>query len=624
MEVEIVNQPYFEKFIRTMCLTLMHSLWQGLIVAILAGAILLFTKKAKPVLRYNLLVVLLVGFMSAACFTFTILMQQEDRPMSVPGLSISNFSTVKLTDSTQVAGSVNTNLVDVIREFCVEHSRLIVACWFLMFAFKSFQAVAGFLYLKKIKSHNIHEPVKNWKTRFACLAEKLRVNRQIRLMESGNVMVPMVIGFFKPIVMVPLGMLANLPASQVEAILLHELAHIRRKDYFVNLIQIFCENVFFFNPALLWISSLIREEREHCCDDLAIEVLQSKTSFVQALVSFQEYNLATSSVTIAFSKKRNHLLDRIKRIINNNNKPLDAMEKLFVTISLVSAAVLSAAVSHVNPEMGKAIVSHKQKQQIVAQAPLKIVLPETITDTLPKKGKQSEISIHSANVYTATEGVSTYNVHMDGKAYDIVQKNGSIIDLNIDGKQIPESEIASHQAEIDKIIQVVKVEHEKAEVERGKADERRKEAEVYRNEADKMRKEAEVHRNEADKMRGEADKRRAEADEMRKSAEAHRVIADKHREEAEQMRKGAEKERQAYEKMQNDLINDLKEAGIITGTTNLSYRLTQDELVVNGQKVSAALHQKIKARYIQDRAVEMVYNYKGRTGYTTTGFIYTK
>ena len=109
------------------------------------------------------------------------------------------------------------------------------------------------------------------------------------LLESAIVKVPVVIGLLKPVILLPLGLLSNLPPDQVEAVLLHELAHIRRKDYLVNLLQSFAEVVFFFNPALLWISSLMREERENCCDDVAISHIKNKKQFIHALVAFQEY-----------------------------------------------------------------------------------------------------------------------------------------------------------------------------------------------------------------------------------------------------------------------------------------------------------------------------------------------
>jgi len=168
------------------------------------------------------------------------------------------------------------------------------------------------------------------------------------LLESSLVEVPMMAGVFKPVILVPLGLLTQLPPRQVEAILLHELAHIRRKDYFVNLLQSIAEIIFFFNPAMLWISALIREERENCCDDIAVGESCSKKEYIHALVSFQEYRQSTSYV-LAFAGDKNHLLERVKRIVHNDNKTLNMREKLFLLISVFITAGITMAYVQLSP-----------------------------------------------------------------------------------------------------------------------------------------------------------------------------------------------------------------------------------------------------------------------------------
>jgi bla regulator protein BlaR1 len=652
MDFNLISQPYFQKLVRAVCLTLLHSVWQGLVVAVLVGGILLLTRKQRPAVRYNLLCGALMLFLCAAGLTFYLEMQTESGVFSTLGASSEVADRFFVQDRSAPGHFGETvGWKDLITDFCNQNAGAIVAIWFLIFGMKSARAITGMVYLRKIR-RDIYEPDISWKHRFMSLAAKLQVSDQIALMESHHVKVPMVMGYLKPMVLVPLGMLANLPAAQVEAILLHELAHIRRRDYVVNLMQIFCENVFFFHPAVLWISFLIREEREHCCDDLAISVMQNKTSFIHALVSFQEYNQSTPAFGMAFSKKRNHLLDRIRRITNNNNKSLDAMEKLFVTVSLVAVAALSAAVSHVEP-VRKNFNPVKTKVlpgiTIVAEPPSRTV---EMVDTLPKKKAEAKTVIHSANVYSAEEGVSTYNVTTNGKQYNIIRKNGKVTDLAIDGKEIPENQIASYQTEIDAILKEVQVAHERAEVDRQKAEEHREQANIQRQQAelqrqqaeqiriqannqrvqaDKLRAEADLGREQAEKGRIDADRMRTDADKMRIDADRYRVMAEKNRENAEVARKRAEefrytadKDREEYEQMQNGLIDDLIETGTIKGISNLSYKLSRDELIVNGKQQSDELHKKLKNKYIKDKAVEMVYNFKGRTGYTTTGFIYTR
>lgn len=662
MNWNIVDQPLAHEWVRALCLTLVHSLWQGLIAAIVAGGILLCTRKSKPAFRYNMLASVMLLFISGTLLTFNWMMHDFSRASAssvvFSGEWIVN-STFQNVGNAAIAAA-ETDWMMRIMAFFNEHAQVIVTGWFLVFAAKSMLAANGLLYLRKV-AKQVSTPEMKWIVRFYELAERMRIGQEVELRESVQVAVPIVIGFLKPVVLVPLGMLTNLPAAQVEAILLHELAHIRRRDYLINLLQIFCENVFFFNPAVWWISKLIREEREHCCDDLAIGVMQNKTSFIHALVSFQEYNQSRPVFEVAFSKKRNHLLDRIKRIINNNNKPLDAMEKLFVTFSLAAAIALSAATAPEKPvTSGKRFAAMERRPDLTAPLPAKVrpaALPAahslviTETDTLPKKKLRSgETQIHSANVYSTRQGISTYNVTRNNKQYEIVQRNGKMISLWVNDQEIPESDYAKYQPEIDKIMEEVRVQHEIAEKQREEAQEMRKIAEGQRREADKQREQAGImrqdaekqreranqirlnanaNREEADKMRVEAGKQREAAEDMRKQADQMRQMAEKQREaaegmreKAEEQRKVAEKEREAYIKIQDGIIDELTQAGLVKDKESLSYRLSDDELVVNGAKQPAALQQKLKAKYLKDlgdKKFELMYNYKNQNGHIKTG-----
>ncbi|MBO9614860.1 MAG: peptidase M56 BlaR1 [Dyadobacter sp.] len=686
MNWNIIDQPAAHEWVRALCLTLMHSLWQGLVAAIVTGGILLCTRKSKPAFRYNMLAIVMLLFVATAVGTFVFTLRSTNVEMASPGSQSMPWGTHSVFSDdanavTIIAATVfaENSWIGHIVDFFSSNAKLIVAGWFLVFALKSILAASGLLYLRKV-AQQVSTPEMKWIVRFYELAERMRIGQEVELRESVQVAIPMVIGFLKPVVLVPLGMLANLPAAQVEAILLHELAHIRRRDYLINLVQIFCENVFFFNPAVWWISRLIREEREHCCDDLAISVMQNKTSFIHALVSFQEYNQSRPAFEMAFSKKRNHLLDRIKRIINNNNKSLDAMEKLFVTFSLAAAIALSAATAPEKPATARKAPAIKEVRNSGVQPLLgkmaTIPLPKAQTpviqepDTLPKKKPRSEeMEIHSANVYTPQQGISTYNVTRNNKQYEIVKRNDKIISLFVDDQEIAPGDYAKYQPEIDKIMAEVKAQHELAEKQREEAQEMRKIAEGQRRVAEKQREEARemrleaekqrehanqmrldakkqrdyadqmrlnanANRDEAAKMRLEAEKQREAAEDMRKQADQMRKEAEKQREhaaeqrvqaegqrkQAEEMRKEAEKQREVYLKRQAAVIEELTGAGLVKDKDDLSFKLSDDELIVNGEKQSADLHQKLKAKYLNDggdKKSTMYYNYNGRSGYST-------
>ncbi|MPR32095.1 M56 family metallopeptidase [Salmonirosea aquatica] len=670
MNTFFLNTLFSQKGIEAFSWTLIHSLWQGLVLAVLVGVILLMTRKARPALRYALLTGLLLTFLAVSAGTFWWEYHQIDRVAAL-------VPEVVLTQGTLHAGYLirenlwvaeQEDMASKILRFGTEHAVLIVAVWWLVFLLKTFQAASGLYYIHRIRHHRIRPVPERWHHRVVELAHRLKINRRIALVESERVKVPLVAGFLKPMILVPMGFMTSLPTSQLEAILLHELAHVRRKDYLVNLFQSFSENIFFFNPAVLWLSYLIREEREHCCDDLAIAVTQNKTSFVNALVQFQEYKIAASAPVLAFAGKRNHLLDRIKRIIYNHNKQLDAMEKLFVTASLITVSVLSVAFSPSSAV--KVPTPSAQPNEVPLPKPIPALLPQAeptplavaMQDTIVPKQKGTGTS------------VSTIQITRNDKRYRIVDQDGKITELEIDGKTILEDQIESYLPEIEPILAELKVEREKAEVVRAQADVARQEAikmreqaEVMRREAETYRAQAEVARQQARQMREDAQQQRRAAEDMRVASNQNRLYAEemkaqanqnrneniesiraqadearqlaeearrhaqearRHAEvfrgEAEVMRKEAEKKRAEYETMQADFINELMEAGVIRDKTGLSYKLSADELIVNGVKQPDALHQKLKAKYLKDMAAEMVYNWKGRTGYTTTGWIYTR
>jgi bla regulator protein BlaR1 len=327
-----INQWLPDNLVRTVCWTLIHSLWQGLLLAITAGTIMLLTKKNSAVARYNLLAVSFLLFILTICCTFA--WQWQQAAYSDGANVAARQHDAPATDMVLNAGNEKHDIIetDYAARFAAyfnRHAALIVVAWFIIFSAKCVKIISGLVYIQRLRHYKTCHPTDYWKQRMQELAASLQIRQQITLLQSGLVKVPVVIGFLKPVVLVPLALLTHLPQDQLEAILLHELAHIKRRDYFVNLVQSFAETVFFFNPAVLWVSALIREERENCCDDMAIARTNNKTRFIDALVSFQEYNI-NAGYAMAFPGRKDHLLNRVKRIVHNSNKTLSAIEKAFV------------------------------------------------------------------------------------------------------------------------------------------------------------------------------------------------------------------------------------------------------------------------------------------------------
>src|SRR5208282_2469549 len=122
-----------------------------------------------------------------------------------------------------------------------------------------------------------------WQECMARLAKRLAISRKVCLWESAIAHTPAVIGWIRPVVLLPASAISGLAPSQIEALLAHELAHIRRQDYLVNLLQTAIETLLFYHPATWWISRQIRNERENCCDDIAAKTTESPVIYARAL-----------------------------------------------------------------------------------------------------------------------------------------------------------------------------------------------------------------------------------------------------------------------------------------------------------------------------------------------------
>jgi beta-lactamase regulating signal transducer with metallopeptidase domain len=150
-------------------------------------------------------------------------------------------------------------------------------------------------------------------------AAKLRLARTVEVLQSTLVKTPIVVGCFRPVVLLPLCVVAGLPVMQLEMILAHELAHIRRHDYLVNLLQTLVETLFFYHPAVWWLSRQIRNERENCCDDVAMATVGSRADYGRALLAIAELRATSPSLSLAASD--GSLLARIRRIAGSEPTP---------------------------------------------------------------------------------------------------------------------------------------------------------------------------------------------------------------------------------------------------------------------------------------------------------------
>lgn len=356
--------------------TFAHSIWQALLALLVAYTVLTAMKKGKPSARYNLLLATASLFICGVIITFIYQLMQNGS--AEKGISNNSSLQAILYNDGGAATPVilkSKRIIDVLQKYFNQNLHLFVTAWFIIFCIKWLRISINLNYVNRISRFESSQANKEWQLLLIELKNKLGISKHVNLLQSNIIKVPLVSGVIKPMILIPAGMLANMPAHLIESILLHELAHIRRADYLVNIFQSALETIFFFNPFILKLSGWIREEREACCDAMAVDAMKNKIRYVQALVAFGEYS-TTSATMLAFAGSKNHLLQRVKRILYNQNKKPGFMEKSILFSSVIMLSVITAFTT-INNEMK-------------TPAPLIHEIKYSVTDTIPDESNAEQ------------------------------------------------------------------------------------------------------------------------------------------------------------------------------------------------------------------------------------------
>jgi beta-lactamase regulating signal transducer with metallopeptidase domain len=191
----------------------------------------------------------------------------------------------------------------------------LVACWALGAGFMTLRLGGGILLVQRWRRQGRPAP-SDWQSRAEALARRLGVRRPVRLLLVAQGHTPMALGLWKPVVLLPVALLSSLPPAYLEALLAHELAHVRRLDYLANLLQGLVETLLFYHPAVWWLSARIRAEREELADQLAVEGLGDPRCLARALDALDDLQpTLTPTLFPALAARGGHLLTRIERLL---------------------------------------------------------------------------------------------------------------------------------------------------------------------------------------------------------------------------------------------------------------------------------------------------------------------
>lgn len=352
---------------------LVHSIWQLALIGLVATALMWGFRRASSTVRYGELLGLFGLTIAAPVVTWLMLSPaamttthpiQANSEIVQPQIANAGSDTAPIIGAgTNVAGVETINADMPLRE---RISRLvkpyltsIVAVWCFGLVIYSLRPMIGWRMLRRLRSVGISEPPPEIVALFANISKRLCLKQSVRLLQSTVAKTPMVVGYLRPVVLLPVSLVSSMPVSQLEAILAHELFHVRRHDFVINLLQTLVETLFFYHPVVWWLSRRIRIEREHCCDDFVVKLLNKREEYGRALIAIE--HLKNQTPSLALSATDGSLLARIRRIAGSTAQ-IDQRLAWQLPLALLSLVCLCLS-------LGVAFAPHAEAQEKVDTQP---------------------------------------------------------------------------------------------------------------------------------------------------------------------------------------------------------------------------------------------------------------
>ena len=331
---------------------LLHFLWQGALLAAIFGLANALTRSSQSRLRYAIgcfLMLLMPVVFMATVLSIDLFPERPSPPQRAvvpePKTAPANSVSVTRLPETPLPPQIETPAQTVPQEhaFFQKIDILpggVVCVWLIGFLALSMYTAAGWMRTQLLRRRGIEPVDSKWLETLDDLMSRLQVSGPVRLYASSIAQVPAVIGWLRPYILLPITAITGLSEPQLRAVLAHELAHVRRHDYLVNLLQNAVETLFFYHPAVWWVSRRIREERENCCDDLAVAVCGDVMVYAGALADLEELRENISEPALAATG--GNLLARIRRLLGIAEEK-DRIPRSFGA-AMVAALVVSVVI----------------------------------------------------------------------------------------------------------------------------------------------------------------------------------------------------------------------------------------------------------------------------------------
>jgi len=326
----ILEDILSQEIIQRLGWTLLHFIWQAGAAAIILAILLRTLRKSTANLRYII-----------ACFTLALIVLLpaitiQLVPVSSPPPAI-DITPAPITtvlpalemsepEMTVIANPPEPEISPKAPSISLKQRAAdtlepalpyIVSGWLIGVFCLSIWHLGGWAQLHRLKRRMVKQVDSTLLNKLKVLLQKLKVKQTVKFMESAIVQIPTVVGWLQPVILLPASALTGLNTEQLQAIVAHELAHIKRFDYFINILQTVVETLGFYHPAVWWISYKIRTERENCCDDMAVNISGDRVSYAGALASMEEIRAAHAKLAVAATGS--NLFRRICRLLGKDS-----------------------------------------------------------------------------------------------------------------------------------------------------------------------------------------------------------------------------------------------------------------------------------------------------------------
>ncbi|XOV81117.1 MAG: M56 family metallopeptidase [Aestuariibacter sp.] len=417
--------------------TLLHFTWQGCVLASLLYFLLKNIDSRRSEMRYCVSLFILSLCAIAPVITFFLVYESQT---SLSSVSLQQAIT-EMSETAAHAGSALINFNDAssllwtlsatelnqtISQFQLQSILPLVAIvWMLGVVLLSARLILQVFNVHQLPRQGTSAPDAQLQTMFENLIKQLGVAPVTRLLISSKVDVPMAIGWLKPVVLLPTAIVVGLAPNQLEMLLAHELAHVRRHDYVVNFIQTLVEVMLFFHPGIKWISKQIRAERENCCDDVAVSHCGSAVAYAKALTE-AEMSRFTNIPELAMAASGSDLKQRVFRVVGQTNCAPSTTKHKFTGLlaALVSLTVVVSVFSIPDVTGMPHTDTGKNKDDML------LLIEPSVPAGEVSKAKQN--SIESAKASTAKPSAVDVNVILASEQ----QETGEISALGADKSQL--------------------------------------------------------------------------------------------------------------------------------------------------------------------------------------------